>query len=63
MDKYIIVFKNGETSEVSCGFVSQKDSLIRFCNHRKSYLDQQLKGAEIVLAVNESEIKFFKKVN
>lgn len=62
MDKYIVVFKNGETAEVSCGFVSQRDSLIRFCNHRKSLLDQQLKGPEIIFAVNESEIKMFRKI-
>jgi len=61
LDKYIIVLRDGETEDVSCEFVSQKDSIIRFCNHRKSLLDQQLKGPEIVFAVNENEVKLFRK--
>ncbi|MGN8233084.1 hypothetical protein ACTHAL_001309 [Priestia flexa] len=62
MDKYIIVFKNGEATEVSCRFLTQKDNLIRFCKLRESFLEQKLYGPEVVFAANEHDIKYFRKV-
>lgn len=63
MNNFIIIFIDGKTEEVKCEFTAQREGIIKFCNIRKSMLEQQLKGSEVVMAVNEKAIRYFKKVN